>query len=267
MAWLSKGRIVGGAKTVVFAFVAGYALLLLFVQVGERITRWRAERLLQEMRGLRVGTSTWADLQGIQKRWGAWGRYEGGCDSRHCEYQITLTDWVNRGIGAISYFAQTTDFLRQAAAVGLHDHLPVVLVDVSVRDGVVDETSFMVWTAVPKGDGPGWDGDGPEPNGYVEYKSGAYSLLAMAKSVKGPLTGVYGPESPEHPEYRMRPPDGCEGCMGFNTDFTPAVRPVDLNWLTDFNLYCMTKWSPCTVESELMPAAWGRYVAERKQKM
>ena len=234
------------------------AVSLAVVQVGQQIVRHRAERLLGEMRALEVGKSTWKDLQGIQTRWGAWGHYEGACNATNCEYQISLIDWVGNVIDAIS--------LRRGASA-LHDHLPEVLADISVHGGEVDRTSFMVSTAVPKGDGPGWNGDGPEPEGYIEYKSGSYALVTIAKSVKEPLTPAYGPEATSHPEYRMRPPGGCEGCMGFDTEFTAAATPEDVNWLTGFDFSCMTRWSPCTVSSDLMPEAWRRYVAERKKNL
>lgn len=252
---------------VVVGFAIAITISLTVVQVGQKIVRRRAERLLSEMRALEVGKSTWKDLQGIQTRWGAWGHFKGDCNASNCDYLISFTDWIGNGIDAVSYFAQTADYLRSGAAAVLHDHLPEVFADISVHDGEVDKTSFMVSTAVPKGDGPGWNGDGPEPEGYFEYKSGSYALLAVAKSVEGPLAPVYGPEATSHPEYRMQPPGGCEGCMGFDTEYTAATRPEDVTWLTGFDLSCMTRWSPCTVSSDLMPEAWRRYVAERKKNL
>jgi hypothetical protein len=51
------------------ALIASYLLLLLFVQVSERVMRHRAERLLVEMRALQVNKSTWGDLQRLRMRW------------------------------------------------------------------------------------------------------------------------------------------------------------------------------------------------------
>ena len=55
--------------------------------------------------------------------------------------------------------------------------------------------------------------------------------------------------------------------MGFITEFTAATKRGDLNWLMSFDLSCMTRWRPCTVPRELMPAAWSRYAVERENTL
>jgi hypothetical protein len=66
------GKMLRVTGVVVLALVAGLAV---FVQIQQRILRWRAERLLADMRELQSHKSTWADAQKIMTRWGKWGGY------------------------------------------------------------------------------------------------------------------------------------------------------------------------------------------------
>jgi hypothetical protein len=56
-------------------------IAFLAVQIQQRMLRCRAERLLADMHQIRLYQSTWADAQRLMNRWGAWGRYNGGCTS------------------------------------------------------------------------------------------------------------------------------------------------------------------------------------------
>ena len=73
-----------GLVLVVLAFCA--------VQFQQRLMRWRAERLLADIRQIQMGHSTWSDAQRLMHRWGASGRWEGSCTSQRCDYQIVLQD-------------------------------------------------------------------------------------------------------------------------------------------------------------------------------
>ncbi len=249
---------------VVAAVIASYLILLLSVQTGERLTRRRAELLLTDIRGLQLQRSTWNDAQKFMSRWGRWAHYEGQCTPHNCEYAVSFRDWLSSGP------FPRNDYLfpfAERAFIVLHAHMPWVQAIVSVHDGVIDKIYYFVGVYVPKGYGPGWDGDGVEPSGYVEYKSGDYWLMAVAKSTASPRRSTEWPELEPHPEYSMAPPDGCEGCMGFNTEFTAQTKKEDLNWLLGFNFSCMTRWSPCTTQGDLMDArCWSRYVVGRKAR-
>ena len=76
------------------AFTLGVLLLgtVASVRIQQQILRWRAERLLADIRELQLGKSTWADAQKIMTRWGAWGFYEGSCTEKRCGYQIAMQD-------------------------------------------------------------------------------------------------------------------------------------------------------------------------------
>jgi len=217
-----------------------------------------------DIRSLQVEKSSFSDAQKVMTKWGKWHRYGQRCDASRCDYAIVLTDWAGELPGF--YHRQLLYPVVKLAQL-LHAHMPYVQADIEVHDGLVSQVTFLVWTYVPKGYGPGWDGDGPEPPGYFEYKASEYDLVGVAKSTGHPRSNLEWPHADDHPEYDMRPPAGCEGCLGFDTEFAPSTRKEDLDWLVGFNFSCMTRWSPCTVESELMPEAWSRYVAERTRNI
>jgi hypothetical protein len=47
--------------------------------------------------------------------------------------------------------------------------------------------------------------------------------------------------------------------------FTPYAAPEDVYRLMQLNLSCLTRWHPCVTQSDIMPAAWVQYLAERSQ--
>src|SRR5579862_2986889 len=141
---LPGGRIFKRVWATVLALSASYLLLLLYVQVSERIMRHRAERLVEEMRQLEVNKSTWDDLQGIRTHWGAWGDYEGDCTAKKCDYRIDFEDLP--GGSALQ---------RVVAYLG-HSNMASAMLDIRVEDGLVRRTTFQLLTAVPKGYGTRW---------------------------------------------------------------------------------------------------------------
>jgi hypothetical protein len=239
-----------------------YAGSLLTVQASEWIVRHRAERLLQDFRTLRAGKSTFAEVQSVRSRWPS-ETYDGPCNATHCDLVVEFHDWTSGLLLKISYFGETTQYLSRTAAILFRDHQPLVTWDASVRNGLLERSLFRIETKVPKGYGPGWEGAGPEPQGYVEYRTGDYAVVAHTSSVIGPLTFPVDSTQASHPAYIMSPPGGCEGCMGFLTEFTLNASEPDVNWLTAFDLSCMTRWSTCAEAGELLPQAWARYKVER----
>ena len=265
------GRVRRWIERLVVGFVIVIAALLAMIQLVQRVARHRAERLLADIRSLQLEKSTWSDAQRLMTRWGAWGHYVGPCNASSCDYWISISSFVGGNLDDSSKLHRVAQYaLRVLYVPGvlLHGNFSWVEAQFSVHNGVVDAIYFRVSTHVPKGYGPAWDGNGPEPAGYIEYKSSEYWLVASARSTSHPMSFVYLPNQVvPHPEYGMGPPGGCEGCLGFRTEFTAATKKEDLDWLMGFDLSCITRWSPCTVSSDLMPEAWRRYDAERKKNL
>jgi hypothetical protein len=74
------------------AIIAPIDCLIAVVRIQQYVLRWRAERLLADIREIQMGKSTWADAQRLMHRWGKWGWYEGSCDAKSCDYVIAIRD-------------------------------------------------------------------------------------------------------------------------------------------------------------------------------
>ena len=59
-------------------------------------------------------------------------------------------------------------------------------------------------------------------------------------------------------EYRDGFEGACTGCIGAQIFVTPDTPPSDVNWLTDINFSCLTRWRRCDSEDDLIPRAWSR---------
>jgi hypothetical protein len=69
----------------------------------------------------------------------------------------------------------------------------------------------------------------------------------------------WGFDKDPHPEYSITEPNGCEGCISLDVEFTPNATPSDVTRITELNFSCMARWAPCTVESDILPMAWKQY--------
>src|SRR5208283_333253 len=73
-----------------------FAILLLFFtawatgEAAQWLLRWRAQRLLDDVRALTVDRSQWADVQPMVRRWAKWGAPSGACTPDSCIYRINL---------------------------------------------------------------------------------------------------------------------------------------------------------------------------------
>jgi hypothetical protein len=88
----------------------------------------------------------------------------------------------------------------------------------------------------------------------------------MARSVSTPVALGYDAERWQHPDYYAEKHLGCDRCVLFETGSTPFAGREKLRELTDFNLSCITRWSPCRTETDLMPSAWKLYQQELPRK-
>jgi hypothetical protein len=211
--------------------------LLALIAIRQHILRWRAERLLADIRALELGKSTWAHAQRIMKRWGAWGHYEGSCSEQRCSYQIKLTGFecsfcAHLPIAVVSLLAP-----RWAYVEG----------DMEVINGVVWRKNFFVEISVS---GNIFKGD------YY-----GYGLLASAGSVwrTAEFNRYY---SASHPDYAVGRPGACEDCKSVYTKFTPFADTVVVRGLMDFNLDCLTRLFQCEDQIDIMPSVWRQVLAE-----
>jgi hypothetical protein len=225
------GRMLRLVGLVALALVAGLAG---FVQIQQHILRWRAERLLADMRELQSHKGTWADAQKIMTRWGAWGSFEGSCTAKQCEYYVIIIDSLSEYIGehAVRYPIFT---LPSWLGRALDERGGLVEVTLSIKNSVVTESSFQLDLG---------------------------ELIATANAVNEFDPYVARSQRLLHPEYWIGKNGGCTGCTKFETGYTPLAGRDKIRELTDFNLSCITRWSPCTMEEDVLPTAWKQYQEE-----
>jgi hypothetical protein len=246
------------------AFIALLAVSAAYVQIQQRILRWRAEQLLADIREIQMGKSTWADAQRLMTKWGAWGEWQGDC-TEDCEFRICIDDashalhrfpvldggnwgsrprwpqWMNRPYGwAGGRFA-------------------VVEAEFDVRHGVIWSKSFAVLVT-------------PFPE---RYDSRGELIPASRSSVIGQARGstslfhgwthsVNSFFSPVHPEMSVFAEDDDRGHWAV-AQFTPFVDENTIRPLLDFNLECLSRWKDCRSTRELMPTAVPLFEAFRNQ--
>jgi hypothetical protein len=245
-------RVARGVAVAVVILVLGLTAL---VHIQQRVLRWRAERLLADIRAIEMGKSTWADAQRVMNRWGAWGMWDGPCSAESCAYQIAIRD----GSHALStYFWTGTRSITRSEGhpygrweLGLYSLLggrvSQVYASIRVDHGIIWTKSYTVFTArdllsddVLIADAEGRTRFTPD----LDWSSLRHHL-EYSISASGPCAGCR---------------DGaCTVCAMIESKFTPFTDRVTSDELFDFNLDCITKWLRCNEPREIMPAAWRLY--------
>ena len=254
------GRLLRMTGIVLFVFFAG---LFAFVQVEQHILRWRAERLLEDIREIQMGKSTWVDAQRFMKRWGEWGAHEGLCTAERCDYYVLLQDaassepiyfWSTGGMRfaprkCCQWFHRPFRTLggRQALIYG----------GIKVRNGIIWTKAYDVAT-------------GLNPRHYEGDKDYGENLIGSADGV----TRFWENRSwlsmrPQnnflirHTEYSAEIAGICSGCRAIGAYFTPFADPAIVQQLFDFNLDCITRLFECETPAEMMPSAVRLYQQDK----
>jgi len=211
-------------------------------QASQWLLRWRAERLLADFRALSVNQSTWADVQPILRHWEKWGTYEGACPAKQCSYRVRIEQFDNR-ILVGSYDERARNLLQR-----LLNHLGLrasgVLAGFTVANGRVIDSWFGEAVLVPQSH---WRLPGGAFTAELAASSGSRSRIGAWE-----LTRM----AASHPNrsYRLK--------FGLETIFTPQEAPEIKQTLMDFQLSCITRWSPCLNEGDILPVAFKEYKAE-----
>ena len=241
--------------------IAGIALLALvaclfaFVQIQQHLLRWRAERLLADIRAIQMGKSTWADAQQLMNRWGAFGSWESECSARTCKYKIFVAPQYESIMVRIDQFAEFVGPVDGRWGLWLDWIWSRLGADPGFASGgfiVKDGDIWGKWFSV---------------NLAVQDRTGfdihEYLLTGGASSA----THFYHERNAvlEHPEYYQGRPGACEGCIAAYAEFTPfADSAVTNRLLDDINLDCLTRLFPrCRGASDVMPEATKADAARR----
>jgi hypothetical protein len=242
------------------AILVPIACLAAYVPIQQHLLRWRAERLLADIRQIQMGKSTWADAQAFMTKWGTWGGYEGVCTTERCDYRVAMQDWF-RGMPA--YFSDGRRiklFLEKRAGLAwfkpfyrlLGGRFAVVQAEIKVRNGIIWTKSFAVEIATA-----------PEVyNPKNDSATGSEPLVADAEGVthfQGSFDFV--PTHPEHTVYA----DGCTGCVLASAFFTPRTDAGTMSKIFDINLGCLTRLLECKEQEQIMPEVYRLASAERER--
>jgi hypothetical protein len=259
-----------------WAFCVLLSLALIVTQIGQRIFRTDAELLLTEIRSLELRKTSWNKAKAQLQRWRPNSEYGSQCNDQKCSLTITLNQFIFGYLGERNIFLRLDDYFRwrlklsyaegpfaklQWAFLRAHMRLggrPArIIATVGMRDGIVWSKGFSVYIETYADNGPWTSSDG---------SSVGYTLIAETHSV--PRFDYYGsnwtsPQLQLHPDYMIGRPGGCEICVEGWTRFTPYAAPEDIHRLMQLELSCLTRWHPCLIQSDIMPAAWAQYLTDQ----
>jgi hypothetical protein len=199
------------------------------------LLRWRAGKLLADVRSLEVNRSQWPDAQKMMARWGQWSVPKASCTAESCVYQINLiqslppvlgghpgtgvNNWVPKIVGHLG--------LRGAAARA----------GFTVEHGVVTSKWFGEQVTLPVQD---WNNSGDYVP-YLSVSSGAFSRFHQRAS-----------EFPHlHPNRMVQAYP-----HGLNVMFDPQEDPPEQALLMDYRFSCFTQLWPCRSEGDMLPEGW-----------
>jgi hypothetical protein len=217
---------------VLFLFGAAW----LWAQGTQWLLRLRAEKLLTDIRSLKVNRSSWADAQKLMSKWGRSREYRGVCTAQHCQYGIHfelglprfLIGYPDKGVRNWLPRLVTRLGLRGWAAVGA---------GFTVENGLVTETDFFEGVMLPV---QTWFSP-PFFESDLNVSSGEIN--------KGPWYDLE--YFPQHSNRTAR-----MNKFGLHVYFLPEENPSEKESLMNFRFNCITQLNPCLREDEILPEGW-----------
>lgn len=148
--WVGPLRIAVAAGAFI---VLGFAV---YVNMQQRLLRWRADQLMADIRAIQMGHSSWDDAEKLMRRWGAWGKWAGSCDSQSCDYQIVLQDisgaypayFLNRGKVEPRTPGRTYSLWQRRMYSVLGGRFVQVYAGVQVKNGIVWTKHYILGTSM-----------------------------------------------------------------------------------------------------------------------
>ena len=245
MKWLKRTfqiACVTASVIVMLAFVA--------VQFQQRLLQWRAEQLMADMHRIRLYQSNWTDAQRLMSRWGAWGHYDGSCTAEGCRYSVRLTDASERATHSLRPGRFELLVLNRVYSLyrWLGGRYSIIYLAFVVQDGIILRTYVYVNVQVP-----------PklldfEDDGYL-LMVGATSQQALRDTEGGGSVRGRDDDLAQHPYYKAGRPDGCSTCKMVGITYSTHTPQEEIEQLTSFDMSCLTRFFPCKLPEDLLPAA------------
>jgi hypothetical protein len=241
----SMNLVLKWCRQLVVLFLVILGVIWVQSEVSQWILRTRAQHLLADVRSLDVNRSTWSDAQRIMTKWNSFAVHTGPCTADACNYRVDLLQVLPQIL--IGY-----------PSPGIRNWLPRIIDHTGLRSvstrsgftvehGVVTSKWFAEQVALPVRE---WN-----------LRGGAYVPDLAVSS--GEFLGFPGsPANPQlHPYRQVR---NWKGPYGITAQFLPQEDPSEQARLMDFQFACITQFSPCLNEGEILPEAW-RNLQEQEQ--
>jgi len=230
------------------AILAPIVCLIAVVRIQQYVLRWRAERLLDDIRQIQMGKSTWADAQRFMAKWKESNHMRGQCTPESCTEGVEVMDSVSYMLSHCGRYEWQCGVLSKLYAM-FGARTGFASVSLSIHNGQIETSRFSLFVTVPP---------------FVsKVDRGGSGLFASATQYHRGFDSLWlFPQRMLHPDYWLGKIGGCEGCLRFDTGYTPKTAPEEIARLTDIEFDCITRLIPCTREADLMPSAWRQYQDE-----
>lgn len=205
------------------------------------VLRWRAERLLADIRTLEVGRSTGADVQQFARSRPEWERSQ--CKGEECVYYsahiVVFSPYLAAG-RLLSYLSSDSHIVEErfGAAMGYLGLRPMFADGyLLVEHESLSMREFMVLLPLPH-----------DPH--------TVRSMEIAQFKEGSI-----PREGRHPVVHwMR-----GTARGIRVEYQPTEDAAIKAGLMDFRLSCITRLAPCASDADVLPAARQMIVDEEKR--
>jgi hypothetical protein len=220
--------------------------LILYIPIQQRILRIRAERLHAEILALQLHPGTFADIQRMQKEWGAHGYSRGPCTPEHCAYNIHFIDlfeWLSDKYqdGEGNHRAFWNHAFQLYALFG--GHPTGVFGNLLVRGNRMWGANFSIGIEAYPGTG--------RSEGDVYEVIAVINSGTRLSSRNFPISAIFLRQG-----FRTLKFMNCANCEEVDVDLTHQTDPADIERFNHLNLNCITRWHLCRHPDELAPEIW-----------
>jgi hypothetical protein len=231
-------RILRALRWVIASLCLTVVGLSLAIHADQCLLRRRAERLQSDIRSIELRKSTYEDARTIIDRWRNTARQQGRCRPDWCDVEFTLGDFA-WGYADFDVNTQT----RRRIFNWLGARPARVEARIRVRNNLVV---------------------GKRIGGYIEGSCNDSDGEMFCTMIGGGAgTGGRHAIDVRHPEYTFYEPSGCDGpCVDADVIFSAYASAEDVRRLTDVNFGCITRWTPCENEKDILPTAWRQVESE-----
>jgi len=214
-------------------------------EASQWILRWRAEKLLSDVRTLEVGRSGWPEVQQTMNKWGRWGAPKDSCSATSCTYSIDLQQTLPSILGGSPGDGAKNWLPRLLNCIGLRS--AAARAGFTMQHGVVSEKWFGEQVTLPVRD---WS----RSVAYVPYLSvSSHSTVRFHDHTRDPDQIFTNRLVRAYP-------------YGLNASFSPDEEASEQAMLMDFQFFCITQLAPCEDVADILPEGWRTLQMEQQQQ-